>query len=173
MQRFTNKPIMKRIIIPIFALLLLSLSECKSTPVNQLRGHSSQDDSQEHHLQEGQDDNRALQTISCGGGLQTNFFKGNISMQSMFKPLNCSATALSDIGRVIDAVFDDVVKSNRALAPLTLNTTVCPTPCILTGTSSPFNYHRRRLVLSSASKYVYRAGKCTVQIYTIQCTIVL
>ena len=152
---------MKHFIIVLIALLLLSLSESKTSPANHLRGPSSQDDIQEHS-QEEQDGSRMLQTTAiCAGGIKTNMFKGNISMQSMFKPLNCSPTALADIGRVIDAVFDDVVKSNKALAPLTLNTTVCPTPVITTCTSNSFNFFkRRRLATTSyATKYVYRAGK--------------
>ena len=146
---------MKLFIIVVTALLL-RFSECKSSPLKQLRGSLPHDDIHEHHNDEQHD--RLLQK-KCGGDIKTTLFKGNITMQSLLRPLQCSAEALVDIGMVLDLVFDDVVKEDKVLSSVNLNTTVCTTPTISTGTG---NYLNRLLAAQSNAKYTYRAGKCMI-----------
>ena len=152
---------MKLIIIVAIALSL-RLCESKTFPLNHLRGSSSLDDTQENHEDEQHD--RLLQK-SCGGDIKTTLFKGNITMQSLLRPLQCTAAALVDIGMVLDLVFDDVVKEDKALSSVNLNTTVCTTPTITTSTSG--NYLNRLLAAQSTAKYTYRAGKCTTMIWLL------
>ena len=146
----------------VITALLTSLSESKNSPSTQLRGSSSRDDNHEHrdNTQHG----RSLQT-KCGGGVKTTLFKGNITMQSLLRPLQCSAAALNNIGIVLDLVFDDVVKGNQALSAVTLNTTVCTTPIITAPTTG--NYFNRQLATQLTAKYTYRAGKCTTMCWLV------
>ena len=140
--------------IIVVTALLLRFSESKTSPLKQLRGSLFLDDIHEHHEDEHHD--RLLQK-KCGGDIKTTLFKGNITMQSLLRPLQCTAAALVDIGIVLDLVFDDVVKGNKVLSSVNLNTTVCTTPTISAGTG---NYQNRRLAARSNPKYTYRAGKC-------------
>ena len=126
---------MQLLIIAVTALLL-RLSESKTFPLNQLRGSSSPDDTNEHH--KNRQHHRLLQK-KCGGDTKTTLFKGNITMQSLLRPLQCTAAALVEIGMVLDIVFDDVVKENKALSSVNLNTTVCTTPTVGTTSGSYFN----------------------------------
>ena len=140
----------------VITALLTSFSESKNSQVHQLRGSSSLDDNHEHrdNTQHG----RSLQT-KCGGGVKTTLFKGNITMQSLLRPLQCSAASLNNIGIVLDLVFDDVVKGSQAFSSVTLNTTVCTTPIITAPTTG--NYFNRLLRAQSTAKYTYRAGTYT------------
>jgi hypothetical protein len=150
-----TQSIMQLFIIVVITLLL-RFSESKTSPLNHLRGSPFHDDTHEHHEDEPQE--RALQK-KCGGDIKTTLFKGNITMQSLLRPLQCTAEALVNIGIVLDLVFDEVVKENKALSPVNLNTTVCTTPTI---TTTKGNYFNRRLGAQSSAKYTYRAGKCTI-----------
>ena len=150
-------------LLPLFVITLLtSFSESKTPPLTQLRGSSSHDDNREHH--DNKQHGRLLQT-KCGGGVKTTLFKGNITMQSLLRPLQCSAAALNNIGIVLDLVFDDVVKGNQALSSVTLNTTVCTTPIITAPTTG--SYFNRFLRAQSTAKYTYRAGMCTTMCWLI------
>ena len=151
---------MQLLIIAVTALLL-RLSESKTFPLNQLRGSSSPDDTNEHH--KNRQHHRLLQK-KCGGDTKTTLFKGNITMQSLLRPLQCTAAALVEIGMVLDIVFDDVVKENKALSSVNLNTTVCTTPTVGTTSGSYFN---RLLAARPNGKYTYRAGKCMIMYWLI------
>ena len=145
-----------QLFIIVVITLLLRFSESKTSPLNHLRGSPFHDDTHEHHEDEPHE--RALQK-KCGGDIKTTLFKGNITMQSLLRPLQCTAEALVNIGIVLDLVFDEVVNENKALSPVNLNTTVCTTPTI---TTTKGNYFNRRLGAQSSAKYTYRAGKCTI-----------